>query len=430
MGTSAKKWEIFDEAPDLIKEKWEIAQEYAQNAYNMASQAIQSLINIAGALELISTNISIDEITFSPGEISVTPPSVPENLDAEFPAAPSEPTNLIEVVFGQLPDFPDPVSTDPISSGNHSYTSSVITALQQKLLNDLENGGNGINPEIENAIFQREYERSLLTHNETMDRIAAEWSKRGLPLPDGALAAMFMEEEINFTNKRLDVSRDVSIKSFELAQANTHFAIQQAVAMEAQLIGWANNVAERIFRVSEAVVNAQIARYKVLMDGATAQTQAVIEEARGKIEFNRSLIQQYVAQIDAYKSRIQAEATRIDVLIRSYEGQVGAFKAIADFDISKVGLDIKILEARINQAVANAGLQIKDAELRMKNYEVVSQLKIEAQRGIAQIVSQLVAGALSSVSVSASMSADNKASITRTGVYPASLKEAAEEGII
>jgi len=255
MGTTVDRWSLFETAPALVTEKFEIAQEYAQNAYRMAMEAIRSLIDIAGELELINTNITIDEIgVFTPGSLTAIPPTKPD-FSMEFPNAPSEPTNLIDVVFGQLPKFPDPPATGGIGAGDNSYTSSLISALQSKLLADLQDGGNGIDPDIETALFQRESERAFQVHNDAKDRIASEWSKRGFSIPSGALAAMLMEEEINFTNKRLDISRDIAIKSFELAQANTHFAIQQAIGLESALLNWTNSVAERVFQVSKAVVD-------------------------------------------------------------------------------------------------------------------------------------------------------------------------------
>jgi len=74
--------------------------------------------------------------------------------------------------------------------------------------------------------------------------------------------------------------------------------------------------------------------------------------------------------------------------------------------------------------MANANILIKDAELRMKNYEVLSQLKIAAQDGVARVLAQLVAGALSSVSVGAHISASNSSSYNRRA--PATVEEALE----
>ena len=416
-------WGLYEIAPRLVEDNFDLFKEYADKAYKMAFEAMNSLIDIAAQLELINTNLTIDIVPISPGTITVTPPVKPD-LSANFPSDPAEPSNLIEVVFGTLPKWPDPVSISDITAGDNSYTSSVLTALQAKLLDSLQNGGNGIDPDVQTAMFERESERALLVHNDAIDRIAAEWSKRGWSMPNGALAAAFEVEQINYDNKRLDMSRDIAMKSFELAQANTHLVIQQSVAIEASLLQWTNNIAERVFQMSKAVVDAQLQKYKTQTDGANAQTQAVIQEALGKIEYNKGIVSQYTSFITAYQAKVQAEAARLDAVIKGYEGEALVFKTQADFDIAKVGLDLKVIDAQINQAIAEANLRIKDAELRMKNYEVINALKTEIAKSIGAIISQVAAGALSAINVSARVDAGANTNVTST-VYQS---WSAEEG--
>ncbi len=401
---------LFDIAPEKIDNQFGIAQGYASTAYSSAIAALDKLVNIGQSLALIKTNLVVDETTISPASLSASVPSAP-NLNVNMPADPAEPTGLISAIFGALPTWPDPVSLSEIASGDNIYISAVLSELQSKLIANMI-GSTGIDPDVENAIFNRESERALLEHERTLSRINASWAKTGAPIPNGALAALLQDEEINYTNKRLDASRDVSIKSFELTDQNTRFAIQQAVGLESALIAWANNVAERTFQVSKAAVDSQLSRHKIVTDSVAAHSDAIVREALGKIEYNKGLISQYAARVETYRARIQGEAARLDAVVRGYEGQIAAFKAETDFDISRAGLDLKVIDARINQALANGNLFIKDAELRMRHYEFLNQLKVEAQKGAAQIMAQLVAGALASINVSASVGASASAGVS------------------
>jgi len=89
---------------------------------------------------------------------------------------------------------------------------------------------------VEDAIFDRETERALLLHKDALDNIAAEWSKRGFTLPNANLLAALSIAETEYMNKRLDISRDIAIKSWELTDANTKFYVKLAhdLKMEAE----------------------------------------------------------------------------------------------------------------------------------------------------------------------------------------------------
>ena len=110
------------------------------------------------------------------------------------------------------------------------------TILQIKQLTETVNlEVTAIPDDIEDAIFQREVERALQVHRDTLDNIATEWSKRGFTLPNANLLAALTNAEIDYANKRMDVSRDIMIKNWEITDANTKFAtkLKYELKMEA-----------------------------------------------------------------------------------------------------------------------------------------------------------------------------------------------------
>ncbi|RPI53398.1 MAG: hypothetical protein EHM49_04390 [Deltaproteobacteria bacterium] len=313
------RWDLFQKSQDIVDEKFEDGREYAQAAYQTAQETIQRLSDLASQLNNIDVDLTIEDLTPpSIDDFMGTPPGSPPDIELNMPA--------------------DLTEADDVN-----------TAIRNKLLHDITEGSPAIPEDIETAIFGRENERALLVHQDTLDKISAEWSKRGFTLPDGLLAALLTQAQIDFANKRLDVSRDVAIKSFELSDANTKFAIEKGIA-------W------------------------------------------------------YAMRIETYKAKVQAEISRIDAIVKLYLGEAQVYQATAQVYTALTDAKVKKFEVQVKMALTRAELLIKDAELDMKNYEIMNSLKIEAMKAISGVAAQLVAGALSSVSASAHISATNSAS--------------------
>ena len=408
------RWAPFEDAPELVKDRFTDGWSSATGAYATAMEAVQALRHIASELRLINREISIDTTTISTGEISVDPPTIDASLlTVNNPDMPVDP-QLISATLDAFPDFPDLVVGD-IPPPNETYTSPLLTALKAKFLADVQSGGTGISAAVENAIFKRQSERDLLIHNDTMDEISATVARGGYPIPNGALLAAQEKELLNYSNKRLDVSRDVSIKSFELAFQHTQFIMQAGVAFEANLMGWAHGVAVLASDVAKAVVAMTIEAYRGRTDGISKKIIGIIEKAKAKIEYNRGLIEIFAAKVNAFGAKIKGEGDRVNAVARGYEAEVGLFKSVADFEIGKTGLDLKVLDARMTQALGNANIMIKDKEVELKNYELLNSLKTDIMKAIGMIASQIGAGAMAGISASAHVSASASASYSVTG---------------
>jgi hypothetical protein len=313
------RWDIFQKAQDIVDEKFEDGRDIAFAAYRMASEEIQKLMDLASQLDGVDVDIPLPE--------DLTAPSIDDFVGNPPGPAPSIELNL------------------PISLDESSELNSAITA---KLLHDILYGTPAIPQDIQDAIFNKENERALLVHQDTLDNISAEWAKRNMPLPDGILAAQITQAEIDFANKRLDVSRDIAIKTFELSDQNTRFMIQQGIL-------W------------------------------------------------------YAQKIETYKAQVQAEIARIDAIVKAYLGEAQVYQATAQVYEALTDAKVKKFDAEVKMALAKAELIIKGAEIDMKNFEILNTLKIKGMEAVASVAAQVAAGAFSSVSAAAHISAQNAA---------------------
>jgi hypothetical protein len=248
-----------------------------------------------------------------------------------------------------ISDFTDTKPTKPDTTTNFPSsptTSELEDLIQSKLITLVQGESQGIPENIQDAIIAKDSERDALILEDTLDKINDEWSKRGFSLPNAMLVANLQQAITEHGNKRTDKSRDILIKNFEMSDANIKFAIQQGTAFILQ-------------------------------------------------------------RIQIYQAEITAEAARIDAIVKTYLGELQGYQTSAQVHSVLADIDIRSFEAELKYELARADLLIKNAEIDIKNYEVIKQLRLAAMDSIGKINSQIVAGALSSVSAAAQISASN-----------------------
>jgi hypothetical protein len=348
-------------------------------------------------------NVPTDSTILNPLDPIIVPPVPP--WITPLLRSPDDPIITIPII----PPWEDPIwppyfdESEPIYSllppsinidgGNMNYYSVITQELTNVIYDGLLHGGTGLHPDVETAIFQRETERSLLIHQDQMTRIAAEWAKGGFNLPTSMLNSMFMEADNNYTNKRLDTSRDIAIKQAELAQTNTHFFITNAQTMEQRMIAWFGEIAKRAYEVSRSVVEFSLERYKLEITGfntlvdlykTKAQvyeivTAAIIKRLEGyrlrleaaKLtgEINKINVEVYKAQLDGlmiyinkYKAEMEGAKTHMEIeqlKIQEYKERINAYHvkvqaAVAGYGMWTTKVDAEAKEIAAYSAGADA----------------------------------------------------------------------------
>jgi hypothetical protein len=355
-------------------------------------------------------------------DLEIPPIHAPEDTDvAEFQP---DPMDLVEAEFDPPPPPPDPGYTgidisdleepevgdlvEPnisLNTGLVSYDSSMLELLKNKLEHDLEFGGTGLGADVEEQIFQRELERSILVHSDTMDRIAAEWSKRGFDMPNGVLAMQFQEAQINYSNKRLDTSRDISIKQAEIADANTKFAVQHGITIETQFMNFQHLCQQRIYEASLATAKAQIELYTAQLKRYQILTEIYVALVNSRIEQAKGIAQVYTAQVDAYRSRVQAEAERIRAVIEANRAEIERYKTDALVYQTVSDVAIREFEALIRRGIADGELRAKELDLKLRRWEIANKVSLESVTARSQVLAHIIAGLMSSVSAGAEIRA-------------------------
>jgi hypothetical protein len=239
------------------------------------------------------------------------------------------------------------------------YASTLLTKLKTNLAARLD-GGTGLAPAVEQALFDRMRDREVAAANAARDEVTLQSEAEGFHLPGGALTARLRQADQNYYDKISSGSRDITIKQADLEQTNLREAIVQGISLEGQMIDYSYKLERLAFESASKIAdndvqifNALLDQYKVLIDRyRSVQTAygALIEGEKAKIEvwrgqldaerlkadINRVLVEQYRAQVEAGMTRV-----------RLYEAQVGGAKALIDLEGAKLAARRTQIEAYI-----------------------------------------------------------------------------------
>ena len=349
-------------------------------------------------------------------------------LSVQLPAPPALLSLQVAKFDGlNLPtlDVDDPVLTAVEPSireytPGSQYTSALLTRLKDELEQRIV-GGTGLNQEVENAIWDRGREREARTAAEQIEKLD-QMEGLGYAFPPGAYldARMKINRETDAADR--GHSREVMIKSAELALDSTKHALTTSVQLEGQLMDYTNSVEQRVFESTRyateagvAIYNAKVQAFGAMVDVYRAKVSAYEAEIRAEVSkvdayratiaaeeakasINRTLVDQYKVQVDValsnievYKARIagiqaKAEIERTKVMVfgeqvRGYTAQVNAYtagvegyRATLQAEATKAevyGTQVRAFSAKVDAttSVVNARIAAFKGRIDAKNAE-------------------------------------------------------------
>jgi gamma-glutamylcyclotransferase (GGCT)/AIG2-like uncharacterized protein YtfP len=353
----------------------------------------------------------------------MTLPDVPVFENLAIPAAPSVD---IPVFNTTLPIDSIVAPTSSFSFVEQEYQSSLLDALKTKLMQDLVNGGYGIETQDELALWDRAMGRELRNTESAMQEAARQAAARGFALPPGAMFAQLEAARQDGMEKNSSASRDIALKRADMYVENRKFTIQQVKETEEMLITYFGYMMERALNAAKAVVelgvqvfNAKLAQanynldkykaqaqvyevvlraalanleaYKIKIEGArlSADVQRIHAEVyRVQLEGVNALANLYRTQMDGAKTRAEIERLRLDgfkLSVETYAAQVGAKQsefgmyesrlkgemskvAVYQAQVNAYGTEIEAYKGKVGAATAVLEAQILPNKLKLEQY--------------------------------------------------------------
>jgi hypothetical protein len=318
------------------------------------------------------------------------------------------------------------------------YTSSLLTNLKSYLEDVIVNGGTGLNPDVENAIWDRGREREAKSRADAL-RDLEKLEEQGFALPSGVYldARLKIATESDYVNRGL--SREIMIKQAK-AQVNTALVTQYQAQVQAALSA-VDIYKARIegIRIKADIEKTKVEIYGEQIKGYVAKINAYtagVEGYRASLEAEGVKQKVYQSQVEAFSARVGAAAKEADIRIAAYRGRLDAnlalwegYKAqyageaskaqaisafnssLADEFKSEVTAVTsynetltKQWQVAIDQAQRVSEIGISAAKANAELYVTTRSLALDAAKVGAQVSAQLGAAALNAINWSTSIS--------------------------
>lgn len=357
-----------------------------------------------------------------PAAPTVTLPSAPSLLSLNIPTFGG--VDLHEGFLANFDNIPTLTLVEPTPysySLGPEYASTLLSTLKATL-NARMAGGTGLDPSVEQAIWDRARSRETETALANEADILRTSEALGFSLPPGVVAAQIREAQQGYFAKLSGLSRDIAIKQAELEQENLKQTIDAGMALESKLIDYSYQLERLTFEAAKEqadnaiqIHNARIEQYKALLSVYPIYAEvfktlisaelakvdvfkALISAEQAKADINKTLVDEYktmveasMAQVDIYRAEVDGAKALVEIeglkinaageQIRAYVAQVNAetakvevYKAGIEAEMSKVQVykvkaDAFAAEAGVQIELARVGISSFDAQIRAKSLE-------------------------------------------------------------
>lgn len=332
--------------------------------------ATPPLINIVAAPDIVLPALpsqpTITDIAL-PTAPTITLPTAPVIGAVSIPLPPSL---NIPSFTSTLPTIDFLAPTNTFSFAEVAYSDALLDAEKAKLLADLENGGYGIEPLDETAMWNRAREREFDSTQTAIDEIYRATGARGFPLPPADVAVSIDRALQSQQDKMSSISREIAIKRADMFVENRKFTISEVRQLEQILMNYWNSVQERALNAAKATLDAAIAiyetqvkRYNVLLEGYRVDAQVFETKIRA-----------VNTQVEIYKAQIQAAQVTADVqriLVETYNAQLKGVEAVINI------YRIQMEAANIASQVQRTKIEAFSALIGAYTAQVQSQVAVQ-----------------------------------------------------
>lgn len=228
----------------------------------------------------------------------------------------------------------------------NTYFPSVAGCLQPTidnwLCNAINNGGTGLPPAIEAAIWQRSREREVTDSRRQKAETLRGWAAKGFSYPPGALISLLDDIDQDLANKNSTNSRDIAIKNVEIQIENIRFAIQNGIQLRISALAAALDYIKVFFLPTEL---------------AEKKAAAMVE---AKAELWRSADSYFGALISAEQLNQKYQEMRMEKGMHDQKMDLEAIKAQVD---ARVKAAVSSAEAMASAASSALSAQVSLGQL-------------------------------------------------------------------
>lgn len=152
------------------------------------------------------------------------------------------------------------------------------------------------------------------------------------------------------------------------------------------------------------IIDAEARAYAALVQGKSSIADIDVKRAEVTIQRNRALIEAYIADLDAEKTRIASQASVIQAGAQAYVADTQRFGAQAQAEATKAQVEVSAKESELRTNIAFYQAQVQAFVANMEQLIRRAALVVDALKAAGSISSTLAAGAMAGVHVGATLS--------------------------
>jgi hypothetical protein len=222
------------------------------------------------------------------------------------------------------------------------YSSAMRDAMINKLMNDLINGGYGIDVNDEFALWNRERDREALNAQANIDELKRQAASTSFVMPQGALYTALQKARQEYMNKLSSANRDIGLKRADLYVENRRFILEKVLASEEQSIALYNAVQNRALDIQRLTVQLSIALFEAGIRYYEGLTNALLKQIEAKVTAEEMKVKLYSADVSAY-------AAYVNALVADAQIQIANSKNILTRDTASYQAKVDITKFRLQQ---------------------------------------------------------------------------------
>jgi hypothetical protein len=338
----------------------------------------------------------------------------------EFPDRPDLSVDLSEYPNEEIPDpiilpidvdftYQKPTAPAGISPNFDytpgSYQDCLLTHLCEQTRQELINGGTGLSDLVYHAIIARNSEERRNAEDNLRRRAYSAIGESGFDLAGGIGAAVVLELEKEIFFKDIDAINNVTIKDFELADANSKFIKEFALKIdtatrqnydsdENRKLEAEKIATEMELRIYDSAINAYIAEWQ----GIEAQLKAAVAEVDAITKKNESEIKVFLGRADVLKTKILTIASENESKVKVAQVEADIYKKQVEAINAEILALVREVEISLEAYRTNVNAIIAREEINLKAFADKTNADISISDGISRAATQSVASALGAIS--------------------------------
>lgn len=301
-----------------------------------------------------------------------------ESTNAGYNSVDSQ-VDAINEIAGSFPSVPSVVypsyvapEIGDISISELTHDITTLEAARSLILDDVQNGGYGIDTDDESALLDRTRDRVENEADKSKDEVERSYSSKRFNIPPGALHDASSKIQQSKRSALSEVNRDIYINRSEQFVRARQFAVQTAGVLDKTRA----DILEIQFRIEEARARFSLASFQSQLEAYRIKIMAALDQAKLTINI-------YETQSKVVSERVRAASDAAKVRVASYEAN---YKSL-----------LGVLEYNLKQSMAELEAEKEEATLRLK-----------AATSGTDFYSSIVSGAMSAINTVVSQSSETE----------------------